>query len=185
MLLLRQQLDAGGPDNFQQWRPSSGAVLRRYERVLASNGAVIAWVDACTRGNCPVHLSRPGQPDTAVQLPSRAYAIEGSLSTDSRYLALTLGTGADADGATNEDTGVLVDVATSTMQTVPQTKITVGEQLPSLGLSWAGASWLMVFVPGAPTTYQVGAYNAATHAFVVSPKPMPRNVAFMASNPGS
>jgi hypothetical protein len=168
LLLLAREL-ANGLDNWEAWQPSTGAVRGQYERVLAANAGVVVWVNTtCAPDNCPVHLSPPsGGADRTVSLPAGAYAYDGSLSDDGTYLALSLGTGVDSEGATDQDTGVLVDMATRAVHLIQQTKIPAGET-GSLSLNWGPHGWLIVSTPGATATSQLAAYNPATGAFVVS-----------------
>ena len=107
LLLLARDLQ-NGLDNWEAWQPSTGAVLGQYERVLAANANVVVWVNnTCAPDNCNVHLSAPnGGTDRTVYLPAGAYAYDGSLSDDGTHLALSLSTGVDSEGATDQDTGV-------------------------------------------------------------------------------
>jgi hypothetical protein len=164
LLLLARDL-ANGLDNWEVWQPSTGAVLGQYERVLAANAGVVVWVNnTCVPDNCPVHLSTPaGGADRIVSLPAGAYAYDGSLSDDGTHLALSLGTGVDSEGATDQDTGVLVDVSSGAVQAIQQTKIPAG-----LSLNWAARGWLIVSTPGPNDTRQLAAYNPTTDSFVVS-----------------
>ena len=168
MLLLARDLPAGS-DNFETWQPSTGTVLGQYERVLAANAGIAVWVNnICVPDNCPVHLSAPaGGADRIVSLPAGAYAYDGSLSDDGTYLALSLATGVDTEGATDQDTGALVDMASRAVHLIPQTKIPAGET-GSLSLNWAPDGWLIVGTPGPNGTSQLAAYNPATGGFVVS-----------------
>ncbi|MDQ1709822.1 MAG: hypothetical protein QOG49_1207 [Frankiaceae bacterium] len=153
---------------FESWQPSARRVLGTYGRVLAASKSVVAWVGLGCAYPCPVHLSPPtGGADRTVPVPRGAYAIQGSVSSDGKYVALTLGTGVAADGATNQDTGVLIEVATRKMRVIPQTAIPVSEESGFLSLTWASRSWLLVTTPGPKATRQVAAYNPATGAFVV------------------
>ncbi len=108
-----------------QHRGGSG----QYEWVLAANSNVVVWVNnACVPDNCPIHLSAPNDgTDRIVSLPAGAYAYDGSLSDDGTHLALSLSTGRDSQGATDQDTGVLVDVASRAVHQIQQTKIPAGE----------------------------------------------------------
>ena len=168
LLLLARDLQ-NGLDNWEAWQPSTGAVLGQYERVLAANSNVVAWVnDACAPDNCPIHLSAPNDgTDRTVSLPAGAYAYDGSLSDDGTHLALSLSTGVDSEGATDQDTGFLVDVSSRAVHQIQQTKIPAGET-GGLSLSWAPHGWLMVSTPGPPGTSQLAAYNPTTGAFVVA-----------------
>jgi hypothetical protein len=173
MLLLSRQLQTG-PDNWQVWRPSTRADLGEYEHVLAADANVLAWVaNSCAPDTCPVHLSAPtGGADSTVFLPHGAYAFEGSLNSDSTYLALDLGSGVDANGATNRDTGVIVDLTTRKVHIIEQTKIP-SNGYGGLALNWANREWLAVEVPGGSGISQLGAYNPTTGAFVVSQHALP------------
>jgi hypothetical protein len=168
LLLLARDLPAGS-DNFEAWQPSSGTVLGQYDRMLAANAGVVVWVKStCAPNNCPVHLSAPAIGlDRVVSLPAGAYAYDGSLSDDGTYLALSLGTGVDTEGATDQDTGVLVDMASRVVHLIPQTKVPASET-GSLSLNWAAGGWLIVSTPGPNRTGQLAAYNPTTDAFVVS-----------------
>ena len=170
LLLLARQLPEG-LESEETWQPSTGQVVGQYERVLAADATVIAWVDnGCVLGNCPVHLSAPdGTKSNTVDLPQGAYAFDGSISSDSKYLALDLATSIDAEGATNQDRGVIVELATRAVHVVPQTTIAAGET-GGLGLNWGGPHWLIVNTFGGGTS-QLGAYNPTTGAFVVPPHP--------------
>ena len=168
LLLLARDL-ANGLDNWEAWQPSTGAVLGQYERVFAANANVVVWVNnTCVPDNCPVHLSATsGGADRIVSLPAGAYAYDGSLSDDGTYLALSLSTGRDTQGATDQDTGVLVDMASRAVHLIQQTKIPAGET-GSLSLNWASRGWLIVGTPGPNGTSQLAAYNPTTGSFVVS-----------------
>jgi len=168
LLLLARDL-ANGLDNWEAWQPSTGAVLGQYERVLAANANLVVWVNnTCAPDNCPLHLSPPsGGAARTVSLPAGAYAYDGSLSDDGTHLALSLSTGRDSQGATDKDTGVLVDIATRAVHPIQQTKIPAGET-GSLSLNWGPHGWLIVSTPGATGTSQLAAYNPTTDAFVVS-----------------
>jgi hypothetical protein len=168
LLLLARNL-ANGLDNWETWQPSTGVVVGQYERVLAANAGVVVWVNnTCVPDNCPIHLSPPaGGAERTVSLPAGAYAYDGSLSDDGTYLALSLGTGVDAEGATDQDTGVLVDMATRAIHPIQQTKIPAGET-GSLSLNWAPHGWLIVSTPGPNGNSQLAAYNPTTGDFVVS-----------------
>jgi hypothetical protein len=168
LLLLARDLPAVA-DNWEAWRPSTGAVLGHYERVLAADANVVAWVKTtCAPDNCPVHLSAPaGGTDRTVSLPAGAYAYDGALSDDGSRLALSLGTGVDAQGATDQDTGVLVDVSTRAVHPIQQTKVPAGEK-GSLSLNWTARGWLILSTPGPDATSQLAAYNPTTGGFVVS-----------------
>ena len=146
LLALDQQ---NGLDNWEAWQPSTGTVLGHYERVLAANANVVVWVDnTCAPDNCNVHLSTPtGGTDRTVYLPAGAYVYDGSLSDDGAYLALSLSTGRDAQGATDQDTGVLVDISSRALRPIQQTKIPAGET-GGLSLNWAPHGWLIVSTPG-------------------------------------
>ena len=168
LLLLGRDL-ANELDNWEAWQPSTGAVLGQYERVLAANASVVVWVNnTCVPDSCPVHLSPPaGGADRIVSLPAGAYAYDGSLSDDGTHLALSLGTAVDSQGATDQDTGVLVDMASRVVHPIQQTKIPA-DQTGSLAVNWASRGWLIVSVPGATGTSQLAAYNPTTGGFVVS-----------------
>lgn len=168
LLLLARDL-ANGLNNWEVWQPSTGIVLGQYERVLAANASVVVWVNnTCVPDNCPIHLSPPsGGTERTVSVPAGAYAYDGSLSDDGAYLALSLGTGVDSEGATDQDAGVLVDIATRAVHPIQQTKIPAGET-GSLSLNWAPHGWLIVSTPGATGTNQLAAYNPTTGRFVVS-----------------
>ena len=73
----------------------------------------------------------------------------------------------DSEGATDQDTGVLVDIATRAVHPIQQTKIPAGET-GSLSLNWGAHGWLIVSTPGPNETGQLAAYNPTTGAFVVS-----------------
>ena len=105
--------------------------------------------------------------DRTVPLPAGAYAYDASLSDDGTRLALSLGTGVDSEGATNQDTGVLVDVSSRAVHQIEQTKVPAGET-GSLSLNWAAHGWLIVTTPGPAETIQLAAYNPTTGSFVVS-----------------
>jgi hypothetical protein len=168
LLLLAWDL-ADRPDNWEVWQPSTGAVLGQYPRVLAANARVVAWVNnTCVPpDNCPVHLSPAmGGAERTVSLPAGADAQDGSLSDDGTYLALSLGT-VDVEGRTDQDTGVLVDMATRAVHPIQQTKIPVGEA-GYLSLNWGSNGWLIVSTPGVAGTSQLAAYHPATGAFMVS-----------------
>ena len=167
LLLLARDL-ANGLDNWEAWQPSTGTVLGQYERVLATNAGVVAWVNnTCAPDNCPIHLSPPsGGADRTVSLPAGAYAYDGSLSDDGTYLALSLSTGRDTQGATDQDTGVLVDMASRAVHPIQQTKIPAGET-GSLSLNFGPNGWVIVSTPGANVTSQLAAYNPTTNSFVV------------------
>ncbi|HEY5051119.1 MAG TPA: hypothetical protein VII50_09465 [Acidothermaceae bacterium] len=173
LLLLARDL-ANGLDNWEAWQPSTGAVLGQYERVLDANANVVVWVNnTCAPDNCPIHLSPPaGGADRVVSLPAGGYAYDGSLSDDGKYLALSLGTGVDSEGATDQDTGVLVDIATRAVHPIQQTKIPASET-GSLSLNWGPHGWLIVSTPGPNRTSQLAAYNPTTGTFVVSPHRTP------------
>jgi hypothetical protein len=116
-----------------------------------------------------VHLSATsGGADRIVSLPAGAYAYAGSLSDDGTHLALSLGTGVDSEGATDQDTGVLVDMATRAVHLIQQTKIPAGETTGSLSLNWGPHGWLIVNTPGPNETSQLAAYNPTSGSFVVS-----------------
>jgi hypothetical protein len=168
LLLLARDLPAAA-DNWEAWQPSTGTVLGQYERVLAANAGVVVWVNnTCVPDNCPVHLSAPaGGADRTVSLPQGAYAYDGSLSDDGTYLALSLSTGVDTEGATDQDTGVLVDISTRAIHAIQQTRIPAGET-GSLALNWAARGWLIISTPGPSGTSQVAAYSPTTGGFVVS-----------------
>lgn len=135
--------------------------------MLAANAGVVAWVNnTCVPNDCPVHLTGGGT-DRMVSLPAGAYAYDGSLSDDGTYLALSLGTGVDGQGATDQDTGVLVDMASRAIHVIPQTKVPASET-GSLSLNWAARGWLIVNTPGPNQTSQLAAYNPTTSSFVVS-----------------
>jgi hypothetical protein len=93
--------------------------------VLAANASVVVWVNTtCAPNNCPVHLSAPASgTDRTASLPADAYAYDGSLSDDGTQLALSLGTGVDSQGATDQDTAVLVDISSRVVHLIPQTKV--------------------------------------------------------------
>ena len=169
LLLLARDL-ANGLDNWEAWQPSTGAVLGQYERVFAANAGVVVWVNnTCVPDKCPIHLSATsGGADRIISLPAGAYAYDGSLSDDGTYLALSLGTGVDSQGATDQDTGVLVDMASRAVHLIQQTKIPAGETTGSLSLNWASRGWLIVGTPGPNATSQLAAYNPTTSSFVVS-----------------
>jgi hypothetical protein len=166
LLLLARDTQAGS-DNWEAWRPSTGTVLGQYEHVLAANAGVVVWVNnTCVPDNCPVHLGPlAGGADRIVSLPAGAYAYDGSLSDDGTYLALSLGTGVDTQGATDQDTGVLVDLSNLAVHPIQQTKIPALET-GSLSLNWAARGWLIVSTPTG--TNQLAAYNPTTGSFVVS-----------------
>ena len=168
LLLLARDLPADS-DNWEAWQPSTGAVLGQYERVLAANANVVVWVNnTCVRDNCPVHLSAPTSgTERTVSLPAGAYAYDGSLSDDGTYLALSLGTGVDSEGGTDQDTGILVDISSRAVHPIQQTKIPAGET-GSLSLNWAPHGWLIVSTPGLTRTSQLAAYSPTTGGFVVS-----------------
>jgi len=167
LLLARDQ--GAGSDNYEAWQPSTGRVLGQYERVFAANASVVVWVNtACAPDNCPVHLSAPASgTDRTVSLPAGAYAYDGSLSDDGTYLALSLGTAADTQGATDQDSGVIVEMASRVVHLIPQTKVPASET-GSLSLNWAARGWLLVSTPGPNATSQLAAYNPTTGAFVVA-----------------
>ena len=168
LLLLARDLPTES-DNVEAWQPSTGTVLGHYEQVLAANANVVVWVNTtCAPNNCPIHLSAPaGGADRTISLPAGAYAYDGSLSDDGNYLALSLGTGVDTQGATDQDTGVLVDIASRVVRPIQQTKIPAS-QTGSLSLNWAPGGWLIVSTPGPNRTSQLAAYNPTTGTFVVS-----------------
>ena len=168
LLLLAWDL-ADRLDNWEVWQPSTGAVLGQYERVIVANSNVVVWVNnTCVPDNCNVHLSTPtGGTDRTVYLPAGAYAYDGSLSDDGAYLALSLSTERDSQGATNQDTGFLVDISSRAVHPIQQTKIPAGET-GSLSLNWAPHGWLIVSTPGPTGTSQLAAYNPTTGSFVVS-----------------
>ncbi len=119
--------------------------------MLAANANVVVWVNnTCEPDNCNVHLTAPtGGTDRTVYLPAGAYAYDGSLSDDGAYLALSLSTGRDAQGATDQDTGFLVDISSRAVHQIQQTKIPAGET-GSLSLNWAPHGWLIVSTPRPP-----------------------------------
>ena len=168
LLLLARDLPSNS-EHLEAWQPSTGAVLGQYEHVLAASAGVVVWVNnTCAPDNCPVYLSPPsGGADRIVSLPAGAYAYDGSLSDDGTYLALSLGTGVDSEGATDQDAGVLVDIATRAVHRIQQTKIPAGET-GGLSLNWGPHGWLIVSTPGATGSSQLAAYNPTTAAFVVS-----------------
>jgi hypothetical protein len=167
LLLLARDLSASS-DNYEAWKPSTGTALGQYERVLAANASVVVWVNAaCTPNNCPVHLSAPSSgTDRTVSLRADTYAYDGALSDDGTQLALSLGRGVDSQGATDQDTGVLVDMASRTVRPIPQTKVPASET-GNLSLNWAARGWLIISTPGPNATSQLAAYNPATGAFVL------------------
>ncbi len=173
LLLLARDLQ-GGSDNYETWKPSTGTVVGQYERVLAADANVVVWVNvACAPNNCLVHLGASASgADRAVSLPANAYAYDGSLSDDGTQLALSLGTGADSQGATDQDAGVLVDVASRAVHPIPQTKVPASET-GSLELNWAERGWLIISTPGPNATSQIAAYNPATGVFALPQHSMP------------
>ncbi|HEY5457082.1 MAG TPA: hypothetical protein VIJ96_16590 [Acidothermaceae bacterium] len=168
LLLLARDTQAGS-DNWEVWQPSTGTVLGQYEQVLDANTNVVVWVNnTCVPNDCPVHLSTPaGGADRIISLPAGAYAYDGSLSDDGTYLALSLGTGVDTQGSTDQDNGVLVDLSNRAVHPIQQTKIPAGETA-SLSLNWAARGWLIINTPGPSSASQLAAYNPTTGSFVVS-----------------
>jgi len=168
LLLIARDL-ANGVDNWEAWQPSTGDVLGQYEQVVAANSNVVVWVkNTCVPDNCNVHLSAPSDgTDRTVLLPAGAYVYDASLSDDGAYLALSLSTGRDSQGATNQDTGFLVDVSSRAVHQIQQTKIPAGET-GGLSMNWAPHGWLIVNTPGLTGTNQLGAYNPTSGSFVVS-----------------
>ena len=174
VLLLARELPTDGLRNWAAWRPSTGRVLARYDRVLAAGPTVVAWVaDSCAPDRCPVHLSATsGGPSRLVALPRHAYAFEGTLSDDGRFLALNLGTRSDAQGATSQDTGAVVDLTTHRFHLISQSKVPASE-LGGLTLNWAGPRWLIAGTQGSNGRRQLAAYNPITGSFVVALRDLP------------
>jgi hypothetical protein len=170
LLLIARDLPAGVA-NWESWQPSTGAVVRQYASVLAAGPSIVAWVPfTCVPDGCPVHLSAPtGTADRTVSLPPGEYAYGGSVSDDGKYLALTVGTGVNADGSTEQDSGLLVDLSSGAVRPIARTAVTASLS-GNVGLNWASRGWLIVSTPGAASgTSRLAAYNPTQDAFVVSP----------------
>jgi hypothetical protein len=174
VLLLARQLPTDGSRNWALWRPSTGAILDQYDRVLAAGPTVVAWVaDSCAPDRCPLHLSpTSGGLSQLVALPRHAYAFDGSLSDDGHFLAVNLGTRSDAQNATSQDTGAVVDLTTRRLHLISATKVPASEQ-GGLTLNWAGPHWLMAGAQGADGQRHIAAFNPTTGSFVVAQHDLP------------
>jgi hypothetical protein len=168
LLLIARDLPAGVAD-WESWQPSTGAVVRQYASVVAAGASVVAWVPfTCVPDGCPVHLSAPtGTADRTVSLPPGEYAYGGSVSDDGKYLALAVGTGINPDGSTEQDSGLLVDLASGAVRPIERTTVTASLS-GNVGLNWASRGWLIVSTPGAAGSGRLAAYNPMSGAFVVS-----------------
>ena len=168
LLLIARDLPAGLA-NWESWQPSTGAVVRQYASVLAAGSGVVAWVPfTCVPDGCPVHLSAPtGTADRTISLPPGEYAYGGSVSDDGTYVALTVGTGVNPDGSTEQDSGLLIDVSSGAVRPIERTAVTASLS-GNVGLNWASRGWLIVSIPGADGTGRIAAYNPRSDAFVVS-----------------
>jgi hypothetical protein len=177
LLLLARQLPTDGLQNWTIWRPSTGEVLARYDRVLAAGPKVVVWVaDSCAPDRCPVHLNPTGGGlSRLIALPRHAYAFEGTLSDDGQFLALNLGTRSNSQNATSQDTAAVVDLTTHRLHLIPQTKVPAGEQ-GGLTLNWAGPDWLIAGAQGTNGRRQLAAYNPSTGSFVVARHELPPGV---------
>ncbi len=167
LLLFRPLEDPA--DNWQTWQPSTGHVLRRYQRVIAADAHLVVWTTRpCGNKQCSLRVDyTDADNDFEVALPRGENASGGSISSDRKRIALVLADGATAETA-RHDSGYVLDLSTRSLRVIKQLKIPGSASQRSLGIGWASPSWLVATESGAEGTRGIAAYDAASGEFVAS-----------------
>jgi hypothetical protein len=173
-LLLSPVNQGPGPVIYKLWDPATRRVIRSFANVIATSGREIAW-GIC--GGCAVHLlDLPTGRSFTVAVPVRAWAYDGSFSSDGQLLAIHLSAGVTPAGEATLARIAVIDIAHQRLRVLPGSSIGV-DQPVSLIFGWQGTSHqLVAAVSRSRTAIQVASWHPAAAHLLVRTIQLPRGM---------
>jgi hypothetical protein len=163
-LLLAPNSQGPGRVVYKLWDPSTRRAVRTFTGVIGASASQVVW-DVC--GGCAVRVLdlRTGSV-SAIGVPTRTWAYDGTFSSDERFLAVHLSGGVRPDGYATLQSIAVIDLRTR------QIRLLVGSALgtnrASSVFGWQGGTdTLVAAVPGPHSVSQIGIWRPGATQLLV------------------